>query len=95
MPAKKPVKTASTEMPNVLDLKLDSLTIGEICAIEDITGQPLDSLNKAGAKRGPMLKAMAYIVMKRKNPDFTVADADNLQIEFKGKSPADPTAANA
>ncbi|MFF7361079.1 hypothetical protein [Streptomyces sp. NPDC008125] len=95
MPAKKPVKVASTVMPDVLDLKLDSLTIGEICAIEDITGQPLDSLNKPGAKRGPMLKAIAYVVMKRKNSDFTIADADNLQINFAGKSKADPTATNA
>ncbi|MER5894768.1 hypothetical protein [Streptomyces sp. NPDC001876] len=96
MPAKKPVKTASTTMPDVLDLKLDSLTIDEIDAIEEITGQPLDALNKPGARRAPMLKAMAFVVMKRKNPDFTIADAGRLQINFKsGKSAVDPTATNA
>lgn len=95
MPAKKPAPAAATELPNVLDLKLDSLTIGEICAIEDITGQPLDSLNKPGAKRGPMLKAMAYVVMKRKNPNFSIDDADALQINFKGKAKPDPTEASA
>ncbi|MEV8015644.1 hypothetical protein AB0O76_04650 [Streptomyces sp. NPDC086554] len=82
-------------MPTVVDLKMDALTIGEICAIEDITGQPLDSLNKPGAKRGPMLRAMAYVVMKRKHPDFSIEDADNLQINLKGKGKPDPTAANA
>jgi len=96
MPAQKPKKTAATVMPNVLDLKLESLTIDEIDAIEEITGQPLDSLNKPGSRRAPMLKAMAYVVMKRKNPDFTIEDAGRLQINFQSvKTPADPTATNA
>ncbi|AFU62205.1 tail assembly chaperone [Streptomyces phage TG1] len=82
-------------MPDVLDLKLDSLTIDEIDAIEEITGKPLDALNAKGQRRAPMLKAMAYVVMKRKNPDFTIEDAGRLRIELKGKAPADPTDASA
>lgn len=96
MPAKKTAKPVATDMPDVLDLKLDSLTIDEIDAIEEITGQPLDALNKAGSRRAPMLKAMAFVVMKRKNPDFTIEDAGRLRINLKGgKSQADPTATSA
>ncbi|MEU8791560.1 hypothetical protein [Streptomyces sp. NPDC048643] len=95
MPAKKPVPAVATDMPDVLDLKLDSLTIDEIDAIEEITGQPLDALNKPGARRAPMLKAMAFVVMKRKNPEFSIEDAGRLRINLKGKGKADPTATNA
>ncbi|MGW2467955.1 hypothetical protein [Streptomyces bauhiniae] len=84
-----------TEINSVLDLKLESLTIDEIDAIEDITGQPIDALKKPGAKRGPMLRAMAFVAMKRKYPDFTVEDAGNLQLRFSKAGPADPTVPSA
>jgi hypothetical protein len=93
MPAKKPAFVAPDNF--TLDLKLDSLTLDEIDAIEEITGQPLDALNKPGARRAPMLKAMAYVTMKRKYPDFTIEDAGALKINLKGKGKPDPTEANA
>lgn len=95
MPAKKPSPTVPTEITSVLDLKLESLTINEIDAIEEITGQPLDALKKPGTKRGPMLRAMAYVVMKRKHPDFSVEDAGNLQLRFSTAGTADPTEPSA
>lgn len=94
MPAKKP----EFEIPDnfTLDLKLDSLTIDEIDAIEEITGAPLDTLNKPGARRAPMLRAMAYVVMKRKYPEITPEDVGRLKLNLKGgKTKADPTATNA
>jgi hypothetical protein len=42
-----------------------------------------------------MLKAMAYVTMKRKYPDFTIEDAGALKINLKGKGKPDPTEANA
>ncbi|WP_328950474.1 hypothetical protein OG778_23895 [Streptomyces sp. NBC_00184] len=93
MPAKKTAFVPPTDF--TLDLKLESLTIDEIDAIEEITGQPLDSLNKPGSRRAPMLKAMAYVVMKRKHPEFSIEDAGNLRINLKGKGKPDPTATNA
>ncbi|MEU2760440.1 hypothetical protein [Streptomyces sp. NPDC007094] len=93
MPAKKPAFVPPTDF--TLDLKLDSLTIDEIDAIEEITGQPLDALNKPGSRRAPMLKAMAYVVMKRKHPEFSIEDAGALRLNLKGKGKADPTATNA
>ncbi|CAA07111.1 gp41 [Lomovskayavirus C31] len=93
MPQRKP----AFEIPDdfTLDLKLDSLTIDEIDAIEEITGQPLDSLNKAGSRRAPMLRAMAYVVMKRKFPEIEPADVGKLKLNLKGKAKPDPTATNA
>lgn len=93
MPAKKPAFVPPTDF--TLDLKLESLTIDEIDAIEEITGQPLDALNKPGSRRAPMLKAMAFVVMKRKHPEFSIEDAGALRINLKGKGKTDPTATNA
>jgi hypothetical protein len=93
MPAKKPEFVLPENF--TLDLKLDSLTIDEIDAIEEITGAPLDSLNKAGTRRAPMLRAMAYVVMKRKFPEITPEDVGALKLNLKGKAKPDPTATNA
>ncbi|MGW6313822.1 hypothetical protein [Streptomyces sp. NPDC055099] len=91
MPAQKPKPVAD----DVLSLKMDSLTVGEICEIEEIIDGPLDSMAKAGTKKGKLILAMAYVVKKRTNPEFTLDDAKNLRIEFKGKAKADPTVPNA
>lgn len=88
MPARKPVAS------DVLSMDIDSLTIDEIEIIEDIIDGPLDGLAKPGAKKAKLLKAMAYVVKKRENPEFTLEDAGRLRIELKSKK-ADPTAANA
>jgi len=93
MPAKKPEFVMPEDF--TLDLKIDSLTIDEIDAIEEITGQPLDALNKAGTRRAPMLRAMAYVVMKRKHPEITPEDVGRLKLNLKGKAKPDPTEANA
>ncbi|MFJ8955627.1 hypothetical protein ACIRO1_36605 [Streptomyces sp. NPDC102381] len=92
-----PVKKPAFEMPEdfTLDLKLDSLTIDEIDAIEEITGKPLDTLNKPGSRRAPMLRAMAYVVMKRKYPEIQPEDVGRLKLNLKGKAKPDPTATNA
>jgi len=93
MPAKKPEFVIPEDF--TLDLKLDSLTIDEIDAIEEITGQPLDALNKAGTRRAPMLRAMAYVVMKRKFPEIQPEDVGRLKLNLKGKAKPDPTGTNA
>ncbi|MFH9802815.1 hypothetical protein ACH4M0_11315 [Streptomyces albidoflavus] len=94
VPAKKPAFVMPENF--TLDLKLDSLTIDEIDAIEEITGAPLDTLNKPGSRRAPMLRAMAYVVMKRKHPEITPEDVGALKLNLKGgKTKADPTEANA
>jgi hypothetical protein len=93
MPAKKPEFVLPENL--TLDLKLDSLTIDEIDAIEEITGAPLDTLNKPGSRRAPMLRAMAYVVMKRKYPEITPEDVGRLKLNLKGKAKQDPTEASA
>ncbi|MFE5621724.1 hypothetical protein ACFQ8S_06880 [Streptomyces virginiae] len=81
-------------MSDVLSLSLDSLTLNEIEMIEDIIDGPLDGIAKPGAKKAKLLKAMAFVIKRRDNPDFTLEDAGNLRIELKGAT-ANPLATNA
>ncbi|MFD7257820.1 hypothetical protein [Streptomyces sp. NPDC059874] len=84
-----------TAVPSdVLSLSIDSLTLNEIEAIEDIIDGPLDGLAKPGAKKAKLLKAMAYVIKRRDNPEFTIEDAGNLRIELKAAT-ANPLATNA
>ncbi|MBD0712556.1 hypothetical protein OHA38_20445 [Streptomyces sp. NBC_01732] len=92
MPAKKP---ATTELGEVLSIDLDSLSIDEIETIEEIIDGPLDDLAKPGARKAKMLRAMALVIMQRKDPSFTAADAGKLRISLKGKKKADPTQRSA
>lgn len=89
MPARLPKKD-----PNVLSLDLDKLSIDEIEMIEDIIDGPLDSLSKPGARKAKLLRAMAFVMKRRENPDFSLEDAGKLCIELKSK-PKDPTETSA
>ncbi|OKH99996.1 hypothetical protein A6A06_23540 [Streptomyces sp. CB02923] len=82
----------SRDLGDVLSLDLDSLTIDEIDIIEEIVDGPLDMLAKPGARKGPMIRAMAVVIKRREDPSFTAEDAGRLKIEFKQKAKADPTA---
>ncbi|MFD5640737.1 hypothetical protein ACFWIP_02945 [Streptomyces anulatus] len=85
-----------TAVPSdVFSLDIDSLSLNEIESIEDIIDGPLDSLAKPGAKKARMLKAMAYVVKRREDPNFTIEDAGNLRVELKPKKSTGPTATNA
>ncbi|MER5638424.1 hypothetical protein ABT095_15865 [Kitasatospora sp. NPDC002227] len=87
-----PKKT--TDMGELLSVDIDSLSIEEIETIEEIIDAPLDSLAQPGARRGPMLRAMAVVIKRRTDPDFSIADAGRLTISLKqGKT--DPTELSA
>ena len=62
------------------NIDINDLTIAEVVEIEDRTGLPLDALGDADKPKGRMLQALAYIVKKRENPDFTWEMAGELKI---------------
>lgn len=57
-----------------------SLTFGEAEILEDLTGQPIEDLLEHGVRGAKALKAVAYIVARRDNPDVTVDDVDAMHI---------------
>ena len=71
-------------------IDINDLTIGEIVEIEERTGLPLDALGQADKPKGRMLQALAYIVKRREDPEFTWEQAGELKINTKSE-PVDPT----
>ena len=67
---------------DTLEFNLDDLTIGEICEIEELTGQPFDAMNDPTKPKGKMLQAMAFISKRRSNPDFTFEEAGAIKISL-------------
>lgn len=59
----------------------ESLTIGEVETIEQISGSPIDSLMDDKALKGKALKAVVFVVKKRENAMFTLEDAAKLSFK--------------
>lgn len=65
-------------------LDLDSLTLNEIIALEELTGEAMPSIGElltSGKPVGKTLRAIAYIVKRRENPEFTLEQAGDLVID--------------
>ena len=77
---------------DIMSIDLDSLTIGEVIEIEEITGLAMDAMQDPSAPKGRMLQAMAFISRRRTDPDFTLEEALNLKLSVEGDE--DPTDAN-
>src|SRR6186713_535372 len=57
---------------------LDDLTLDEVEEIEDQSnGVPFSEINYGSAKG---MKAFAYVLMKRNNPELTMADVGKVKI---------------
>ncbi len=79
-------------MDNTFELNVDinSLTIGEIEEIEELGDQPIDALFSATGKKGKALRAIAFVMKRRDNPDFTWEEAGDLRINLSSDE-QDPT----
>ena len=65
---------------DILNIDINDLTIAEVVEIEERTGLPLDALGQSDKPKGKMLQALAYIVKRREDPDFTWEMAGALKI---------------
>lgn len=66
-----------------VDLNLTGpFTIDEVIEIEDLAGCPITDLEEG--PRGRKLRAVAYVVGKRSNPSFTLAQAGEFMVSFGG-----------
>ena len=77
---------------DIAEIDIDTLKIREIEELEEIAGVSVDSLDDPEDPKGKVMRALAYIVKKRENPDFTLEDAGELVI--KPVSESDPKELN-
>jgi hypothetical protein len=63
----------------------ESLTLDEVEQIELITGSSIDQLLDAGQAKGKALKAIIFIMQKRKDPSFTIEQAGKIPLAEANK----------
>lgn len=76
---------------DVLSVDIDHLTVGEIEEIEDRAGSPIDSFGDPTKPKGKLLHALAFVMRRRDNPNFTWEDAGKLRVELSTDNPVRPT----
>lgn len=57
------------------------LTLGEIAAVEDLSGISIDQIQEAGVPKGKALAALVMVVKKRETPGFTFKDALAMDMQ--------------
>lgn len=54
-----------------VDIDFDAFTLDDLAELEELTGVSIDDLKGADAPKLKVLKALAFIVMRRNDPDLT------------------------
>lgn len=90
-PNRTAVKNNGTK-PDVLNFDLDDLTIDELDMLEEVTGEAFDSILAPGKPKAKAMRAIAYVIKRRTDPEFTLEQAGRLKITMD--SLPDPTKAD-
>lgn len=67
-------------MTNEVYEEPEEMTLAEVAEWEQLTGVPIDDLMARGKPRGRALTATVYIICKRKDPKYTMAEAGKLTM---------------
>ncbi|MCP3800199.1 hypothetical protein NLX83_13115 [Allokutzneria sp. A3M-2-11 16] len=81
-------------MSEAVTISMDDLSVGEIERIEDLIDASIDSIGAPGARKGKFLRAVAYVIALRDNPEFRYEDSYALRISL-GDKENPPVAADA
>lgn len=73
---------------DALTIDLDDLTIDEIDLVEDILDAPIDSVFDASVRKAPALRALAYVAMRRENPDVTMDEVGKQKLVIGSADPS-------
>ena len=60
---------------------ISRLTLGEVAAVEELSGLSMTEIGEPGVPLGKFMAAVAYVIRKRTDPEFTFADALNLRMD--------------
>lgn len=59
-------------------MDIQTLTLGEVSKIEEISGLPLSAMADEDKPKGKQMAAIAFVLMKRTNPAFTLKEAEAM-----------------
>jgi hypothetical protein len=60
----------------------DSLTVGEIEEIEELSGQSVGVLSQDSIPKGKVLRAIAFVIARRDDPAMTWEDSYSIRVKF-------------
>lgn len=63
-----------------MSFTLEDLTLGDVEEVEKYAGQPLASLADAGANKGRLMTALAYVIKRKDDPKFSMEQAKQLPM---------------
>ncbi|GGM78459.1 hypothetical protein GCM10012275_56350 [Longimycelium tulufanense] len=79
-------------MAELVTVDVNDLTVGEMEDIEEVTGTPFDVLFDPAGPKGKMLRAAAWIIKRRNDPDFTFEQARDLRVNLSDvERPTEPS----
>lgn len=61
-------------------MDINTLTLGEVAKIEELSGQPLASLSDEAAPKGKLMTALAFVIKRRQDPKYTMIQAEGLRM---------------
>lgn len=61
-------------------MDIQNLTMGEITQIENLSGKAFADMSDESAQKGALLTALAFVIKKRTDPNFTFQDAQKLTM---------------
>lgn len=59
---------------------IQSLTLGEVAAIEDLAGVSVDAMADDDRPKGRLLAAFIFVMKRREDPGFKFEDALNIPL---------------
>jgi len=75
----------------VLEFDVNSLTLGEVEEMEEILGREVMKELGQGDPSVKTLVVLVYIIKRRNNPEYTMADARQVKVAMiQAESKADP-----
>lgn len=60
---------------------ISRLTVGDIAIVEELSGQGMAALGDEQAPKGKLMAALAYVIKRKKDKDFTFANAMDLTMD--------------
>lgn len=81
LPDQPPARLAAHAAPTPDKFDVNKLTLGEIGIIENMSGQPLAALSDSDKPKAKLMVALAYVIGRRGNQNYTFADAEAMTLE--------------
>lgn len=64
---------------------LETLTLGEVARVEELSGMSITAMGAADAPQAKLMAAVAYVLKRREDAEYKFADAMNLTMEQVGE----------